>query len=97
VHSMPGVMSYNGWSNVQLSPIGGFPGSYRVFIARFNSVMFYVLWSCAPILVSITSFLVYVLQGNVLDVSTAFTVGVHFLAEDSLCRYVLETPGNCAL
>ena len=47
--------------------------------------MFYVLWSCAPILVSITSFLVYVLQGNVLDVSTAFTVSVHLLEEDSLC------------
>jgi len=47
--------------------------------------MFYVLWSCAPILVSITSFFVYVLQGNVLDVSTAFTVSVHLLEEDSLC------------
>ncbi|KXN85925.1 ATP-dependent bile acid permease [Leucoagaricus sp. SymC.cos] len=41
--------------------------------ARLNSVMFYFLWSCAPILVSITSFFVYVLQGHVLDVSTAFT------------------------
>ncbi|KAF5353364.1 hypothetical protein D9756_007860 [Leucocoprinus leucothites] len=41
--------------------------------ARFNSVMFYFLWSCAPILVSITSFFVYVLRGNVLDISTAFT------------------------
>lgn len=59
--------------------------------------MFYVLWSCAPILVSITSFLVYVLQGNVLDVSTAFTVSAHLLEEDSLCRYILETPGDCAL
>jgi len=97
VHSMPGIMRCNGWSNVQLSPIGGFPGSYYVFVARLNSVMFYVLWSCAPILVSITSFFVYVLQGNVLDVSTAFTVSVHLLEEDSLCWYVLETPGNCAL
>ncbi|EKM76533.1 hypothetical protein AGABI1DRAFT_122491 [Agaricus bisporus var. burnettii JB137-S8] len=41
--------------------------------ARTNSVMFYLLWSCAPILVSITSFLVYVMQGNQLTISTAFT------------------------
>lgn len=60
-------------------------------------MLFYVLWSCAPILVSITSFLVYVLQGNVLDVSTAFTVSVHLLEEDYLYQYVLETPGDCAL
>lgn len=42
--------------------------------ARVNSVMFYVLWTCAPILVSITSFTVYVLRGNKLDIPTAFTV-----------------------
>ena len=72
-------------------------GSHCVFIARFNSVMFYVLWSCAPILVSITSFLAYVLQGNVLDVSTAFTVSFHYLEEGSLCRYAFEIPGNCTL
>ncbi|KAF8887923.1 multidrug resistance-associated ABC transporter [Gymnopilus junonius] len=41
--------------------------------ARVNSVMFYLLWTCAPILVSIVSFLTYVLQGNQLTISTAFT------------------------
>ncbi|TFK37295.1 multidrug resistance-associated ABC transporter [Crucibulum laeve] len=41
--------------------------------ARINSVMFYLLWTCAPILVSIISFFVYVMQGNELTVSTAFT------------------------
>lgn len=41
--------------------------------SRVNSIMFQMLWSCAPVLVSITSFLVFVLQGNELTVSTAFT------------------------
>lgn len=43
-------------------------------VARVNSVMFYLLWTCAPILVSIISFTVYVLRGNELDIPTAFTV-----------------------
>ena len=42
--------------------------------SRVNSIMFQLLWSCAPVLVSITSFLVFVLQGNELSVSIAFTV-----------------------
>jgi len=42
--------------------------------SRLNSVMFYLLWSCAPILVSIISFFVYVMQGKELSVSIAFTV-----------------------
>jgi hypothetical protein len=42
--------------------------------ARLNSVLFQLLWSCAPVLVSITSFLVFVWQGNELTVSIAFTV-----------------------
>ncbi|KAI0275322.1 multidrug resistance-associated ABC transporter [Gloeopeniophorella convolvens] len=41
--------------------------------ARMNSVLFQLLWSCAPVLVSITSFLVFVMQGNELTVSIAFT------------------------
>ncbi|KAF8220884.1 multidrug resistance-associated ABC transporter [Tricholoma matsutake] len=41
--------------------------------ARVNSVMFYVLWTCAPILVSIISFFAYVMQGKELTVSIAFT------------------------
>ena len=43
--------------------------------ARINSVMFYLLWTCAPILVSIVSFFVFVMQGGELTISVAFTVG----------------------
>ncbi|KZT66167.1 hypothetical protein DAEQUDRAFT_813713 [Daedalea quercina L-15889] len=41
--------------------------------SRLNSVMFSLIWICAPILVSVTSFFVYVVQGNELTVGTAFT------------------------
>ena len=47
--------------------------------ARLNSVLFQLLWSCAPVLVSIISFLVFVLQGNELTVSIAFTVRHFYL------------------
>lgn len=42
--------------------------------ARLNSVLFQLLWSCAPVLVSISSFFAFVLQGNKLTVGIAFTV-----------------------
>jgi hypothetical protein len=48
-----------------------------LFAARLNSVLFYILWTCAPILVSIISFTTYVMLGNQLTISTAFTV-CHF-------------------
>ncbi|KAF8060200.1 multidrug resistance-associated ABC transporter [Lyophyllum atratum] len=41
--------------------------------ARVNSVMFGLLWTCAPILVSIISFFTYVVQGKELSISIAFT------------------------
>ncbi|KAI0705448.1 multidrug resistance-associated ABC transporter [Earliella scabrosa] len=41
--------------------------------ARINSVLFSFIWTCAPILVSVTSFFVYVAQGNELTVGKAFT------------------------
>ncbi|KAF9258420.1 hypothetical protein L218DRAFT_934784 [Marasmius fiardii PR-910] len=41
--------------------------------SRINSVFLYLLWMSAPILVSIVSFATYVLQGNELTVSKAFT------------------------
>ncbi|KZT05166.1 multidrug resistance-associated ABC transporter [Laetiporus sulphureus 93-53] len=41
--------------------------------SRVNAVCFSLIWVCAPILVSVTSFFVYVIQGNVLTVGTAFT------------------------
>ncbi|KAG6908490.1 hypothetical protein DXG01_004424 [Tephrocybe rancida] len=42
-------------------------------IAQVNSVAFSLLWTSAPILISIISFFVYVMQGNELTISTAFT------------------------
>lgn len=47
-------------------------------IARVNSVLFSALWTTAPILVSIISFCVYVMRGNELTVSVAFTVSFSF-------------------
>jgi ABC-type multidrug transport system fused ATPase/permease subunit len=41
--------------------------------SRINSIMFSLLWTSAPILVSVTSFFAYVVQGNKLTVSVAFT------------------------
>lgn len=43
-------------------------------VARVNAVCFSLLWTTAPILVSVTSFFVYVAQGNELTIGTAFTV-----------------------
>ncbi|KAH9943429.1 multidrug resistance-associated ABC transporter [Epithele typhae] len=40
---------------------------------RVNSVCFSLIWTCAPILVSVTAFLVYIAQGNELTIGTAFT------------------------
>lgn len=36
--------------------------------------MFSLIWSMAPILVSVTAFFVYVMRGNQLTIGTAFTV-----------------------
>ncbi|KAI0782312.1 multidrug resistance-associated ABC transporter [Abortiporus biennis] len=41
--------------------------------ARVNSILFSLIWTCAPILVSVSSFFAYVMQGNELTVGTAFT------------------------
>ncbi|CAL1697425.1 unnamed protein product [Somion occarium] len=41
--------------------------------ARINSICLSFVWTSAPILVSLSSFFVYVWQGNELDVGTAFT------------------------
>ncbi|RDX45811.1 multidrug resistance-associated ABC transporter [Lentinus brumalis] len=41
--------------------------------SRINSVCFSLIWTCAPILVSVTSFFVYVARGNELTIGTAFT------------------------
>ncbi|KAG2056641.1 hypothetical protein BDR06DRAFT_952711 [Suillus hirtellus] len=41
--------------------------------ARINSVMFSLIWTSAPILVSLISFFTFVYQGNQLTVSVAFT------------------------
>ncbi|KAG7443764.1 multidrug resistance-associated ABC transporter [Guyanagaster necrorhizus] len=41
--------------------------------SRVNWIMFHVLWTTAPILVSIIAFFAYIVQGNELTISTAFT------------------------
>ncbi|KAJ6497501.1 hypothetical protein C8R45DRAFT_898828 [Mycena sanguinolenta] len=41
--------------------------------ARINSVGFYTLWVTAPIFISVISFFTYVMLGNQLTISTAFT------------------------
>lgn len=48
--------------------------TYRTPTARINSICFALLWICAPILVSISVFFVYVASGNELTIGTAFTV-----------------------
>ena len=47
--------------------------------SRLNWVLFQLLWSCAPVLVSIISFLVFVMNGSKLTVSIAFTVRLFFM------------------
>ncbi|KIY74057.1 hypothetical protein CYLTODRAFT_385456 [Cylindrobasidium torrendii FP15055 ss-10] len=41
--------------------------------SRLNSILFYILWNSTPILISVVSFFTYVVQGNELTVSKAFT------------------------
>ncbi|KAI0696160.1 multidrug resistance-associated ABC transporter [Cytidiella melzeri] len=41
--------------------------------ARVNSICFSLIWTTAPIAVSVTAFFTYVVQGNQLTVGTAFT------------------------
>ncbi|KAI0634339.1 multidrug resistance-associated ABC transporter [Trametes polyzona] len=43
-----------------------------MFKSRLNSVLFSLVWTCVPILVSVTAFFVYVAQGNELTIGTAF-------------------------
>ena len=49
-----------------------------LFPAGVNSVMFYLLWTCAPIVVSIGSFFVFVMHGGELIISVPFMVGSLF-------------------
>ena len=44
--------------------------------------MFSMLWTCAPILVSVISFFTFVMQGKQLTVSIAFTVSIFLLLID---------------
>ncbi|KAH8099895.1 multidrug resistance-associated ABC transporter [Cristinia sonorae] len=41
--------------------------------ARINSVLFTMMWTLAPVFISVTAFFVYIMQGNELTVGTAFT------------------------
>lgn len=47
--------------------------------SRLNSIMFQILWTTAPILVSVISFLTFVAQGNELTLGVAFTVSSKIL------------------
>ena len=49
--------------------------------------MFSFIWSCAPILVSVTAFFTYVMQGNRLTVGTAFTVTVPHTSQSKHLTY----------
>lgn len=46
---------------------------------RINSLLFSFIWASVPILVSVSTFLVFVWQGNELTIGTAFTVCLSFL------------------
>ena len=55
-------------------PFGGFVGWLTRLSARVNSVCFSLIWTTAPILVSVLSFFTYVyVGGRELTVGTAFT------------------------
>ncbi|KAF9025817.1 multidrug resistance-associated ABC transporter [Hymenopellis radicata] len=41
--------------------------------SRINSILIYMLWNSAPVLISIVVFFTYVVQGNELTISKAFT------------------------
>ena len=43
--------------------------------ARVNPTIFYLLWTCAPNLVSLVSFLIFVMQGSQLTIKVTLTVG----------------------
>lgn len=47
--------------------------------AFVNSVCLSLIWTCAPILVSVTAFFTYIATGNELTIGTAFTVGLRYL------------------
>jgi ABC-type multidrug transport system fused ATPase/permease subunit len=47
---------------------------------RWNNIMLAFVWTCAPILVSVFSFMAFVAQGHELTVSIAFTVCHPFLS-----------------
>ena len=64
--------------------------------ARINSVLFNFLWSSAPILVSIISFMTYVMRGHQLTISKAFTVRF-ILKYISIFFEVYFFPGYCVV
>jgi ABC-type multidrug transport system fused ATPase/permease subunit len=62
--------------------------------ARLNSIMFQMLWTSAPILVSMISFLTFVMMGHELTVSTAFTAIALFNMVMPTSRFVYVYNGN---
>lgn len=59
-------------------------------VAWSNSILFDLSGASAPVLVSVVSFLAYVLAGNTLTVSTAFTA----IALFSMLSSAPKLPGN---
>ncbi|KAJ6631472.1 multidrug resistance-associated ABC transporter [Mycena sp. CBHHK59/15] len=55
--------------------------------ARINGVGFYALWITAPIFISVISFFTYVMLGNELTISTAFTA----IALFNMIRFVVSS------
>ncbi|KAL1696726.1 hypothetical protein GGG16DRAFT_43160 [Schizophyllum commune] len=58
--------------------------------ARLNTVLFYTLWSLTPILISATSFCVFVATGHQLTIATAFTA----IALFTMLRWPLNNIPN---
>lgn len=67
-------LKWSGWLKVRYISSDADCTVHGFFEARVNSVLFNVLWTCGPVFISILSFFAYVMQGNRLTVSVAFTV-----------------------
>ena len=76
-----GKLKLNGWLKVKKNELFWVNANlWRLWLfiqGRINSVMFYALWTFAPILVSIISFSTYVMLGNQLTIGVAFTVNFY--------------------
>ncbi|KAJ7047568.1 P-loop containing nucleoside triphosphate hydrolase protein [Mycena alexandri] len=63
--------------------------------SRFMEIAFHITWMLLPVLISVSSFYVYVKQGNDLTVATAFTFSAPLSAVPYTISFILQ--GNIAL